>query len=248
MNLEQIRADIFRLFDIKVDKDDPIWAFLYANREVIRNLEDILELSKSENREYHKQMRIELEEFKRVAKESVRESIEQFDFRVEEFTRDMERLDKVHGELVQYHNRFKNDTTKAFDDQLDKLADLLDSNLMALEQRITHIVEAVNYDKFRQNIEREVDAVIKKSLTEVRAGVAINNKAMDRVRELQDQHEQVTRELKSRVSMLTVLSVAQTVLFGASLIFLAMIFFSNSSFDLFGNDSSSSSSIERGLK
>jgi glucosamine 6-phosphate synthetase-like amidotransferase/phosphosugar isomerase protein len=111
MNIEQIRADIFRLFDIKVDKDDPIWAFLYANREVIRNLEDILDLSKSENKEYHKLMQIELEEFSKVAKESVRESIEQFDFRVTEFSQNISGLEKINNDLIFSHNRFKNDIT-----------------------------------------------------------------------------------------------------------------------------------------
>ena len=168
MNIEQIRADIFRLFDIKVDKDDPIWAFLYANREVIRNLEDILDLSKSENKEYHKLMRIELEEFKKVAKESVRESIEQFDFRVTEFSRDISNLERINNELILFHNRFKNDITKditqIFDDKLDKLALLFDSNLIALEHRMKDIIEAVNYDKFAKNIEREVESVVKKSL------------------------------------------------------------------------------------
>ena len=186
MNIEQIRADIFRLFDIKVDKDDPIWAFLYANREVIRNLEDILDLSKSENKEYHKLMRIELEEFKKVAKESVRESIEQFDFRVTEFSRDISNLERINNELILFHNRFKNDITKditqIFDDKLDKLALLFDSNLIALEHRMKDIIEAVNYDKFAKNIEREVESVVKKSLIEIRGGVSINNKAMERIK------------------------------------------------------------------
>ncbi len=249
MNIEQIRADIFRLFDIKVDKDDPIWAFLYANREVIRNLEDILDLSKSENKEYHKLMRIELEEFKKVAKESVRESIEQFDFRVTEFSRDISNLERINNELILFHNRFKNDITKditqIFDDKLDKLALLFDSNLIALEHRMKDIIEAVNYDKFAKNIEREVESVVKKSLIEIRGGVSINNKAMERIKELQDQQEHVTKDLKSKVSTLTILSVVQTILFGASLVLFAGIYFANDNLKVIDNENFK---IERGTK
>lgn len=249
MNIEQIRADIFRLFDIKVDKDDPIWAFLYANREVIRNLEDILDLSKSENKEYHKLMRIELEEFKKVAKESVRQSIEQFDFRVTQFSQDIENLKRINNELILFHNRFKNDitnnVTQIFDDKLDKLALLFDSNLIALEYRMKDIIEAVNYDKFAKNIEREVESVVKKSLIEIRGGVSINNKAMERIKELQDQQEHVTKDLKSKVSTLTILSVVQTILFGASLVLFAGIYFANDNLKVIDNENFK---IERGTK
>ncbi len=249
MNIEQIRADIFRLFDIKVDKDDPIWAFLYANREVIHNLEDILDLSKSENKEFHKQMQIELEEFSKVAKESVRESIEQFDFRVTEFSRDISNLERINNELILFHNHFKNDitndVTQIFDDRLYKLASLFDSNLIALEHRIKDIIEAINYDKFAKNIEREVDSVVKKSLTEIRGGVSINNKAMEKIKELQDQHEHITKELKFRVSTLTTLSVVQTLLFGASLLLFAGMYFANDNLKVIDNENSK---IEQGTK
>lgn len=239
MNIEELRADIFRLFDLRIDKDDPIWAFLYANREVIRNLEEILELSKKENREYHKQLKLDLEDFKKTAKDSVHNAIEQFDFRIDEFNRDISRIERFHGELINYQNRFKSDMQRNFEDRLERLAQLFDSNMLTIEERINHIIEAVDYSRFSDNIEREVEEIVRKSLQEVRAGVAINNKAMEKIKELNEEHETTIRRLNSQISTITTLGVFQTIFFGASLTFLALIYFSQGTFKIpFGNDSS----------
>jgi hypothetical protein len=245
MNIEEIRADIFKLFDIRVDKDDPIWAFLYANREVIRNLEDILELSKKENKEYYKQLKVDLEDFKRVAKDSVVNAIEQFDFRIDEFNRDITRIERHHQDVVNYHNRFKADMQKSCEDKLEQLSGLFDANIIAIEERINNIIAAVDYTKFSDNIEREVDDIVKRSLQEVRAGVAINNKAMEKLREINDQHEETNRKLSSKVSVLTTLGAVQTILFGASLSFLAMIYFSQGTlkFPTFGQSETVKSEV-----
>jgi hypothetical protein len=226
MNIEEIRADIFKLFDIRVDKDDPIWAFLYANREVIRQLEDLLELSKKENKEYYRQLKLDLEEFKKVAKDSVLTAVEQFDFRIDEFNRDLSRMEKHHQDVISYHNRFKSDTQKSCDEKLERLSGLFDSNILAIEQRINSIISAIDYTRFSDNIEREVDGIVKRSLQEIRAGVSINNKAMEKLREINDEHEIMTKKLNSRVSTLTTLGIIQSILFGASLTFIAMIYFS----------------------
>ena len=226
MNIEEIRADVFRLFDIRVDKDDPIWAFLYANREIIRDLEEIIELSKKETKEHHKNIKLELEEFKRTSKDSVQQSIEQFDFRIEEFNRDINRVEKYHEDLISYNNRFKSEIRKMYDEKIEHIGNLFDSNIIAIEDRINSIIEAVDYTRFSKNIEREVDDVVRKSLQEVRAGVSINNRAMDNLREINELNESTIRRLNNQVSTLTTIGVFQTLLFGVSITFIGMIYFS----------------------
>jgi len=226
MNIEEIRADVFRLFDIRVDKDDPIWAFLYANREIIRDLEEIIELSKKETKEHHKNIKLELEEFKKTSKDSVQQSIEQFDFRIEEFNRDINRVEKYHEDLISYNNRFKSEIRKMYDEKIEHIGNLFDSNIIAIEDRINSIIEAVDYTRFSKNIEREVDDVVRKSLQEVRAGVSINNRAMDNLREINELNESTIRRLNNQVSTLTTIGVFQTLLFGVSITFIGMIYFS----------------------
>jgi hypothetical protein len=226
MNIEEIRADIFKLFDLRVDKDDPIWAFLYANREVIRNLEDILQLSKAENREYHKNLRLELEEFRKVAKDSVHTAIEQFDFRLDEFHRDIARTEKHHQEVTAYQDRFRSELKKDFDSKLENMSGIFDSHLVAIEERINNIIEAVDYTRFSDSVEREVSDVVKRSLHEIRAGVSINKKGIENLRELKDENESTIRRLENRISTITTLGVLQTVLFGASLTLLGIVYFS----------------------
>jgi len=62
---------------------------------------------------------------------------------------------------------------------------------------------------------------------------------------LQDQHEHITKELKFRVSTLTTLSVVQTLLFGASLVLFAGMYFSNDNLKVIDNENSK---IEQGTK
>lgn len=226
MNIEEIRADVFRLFDIRVDKDDPIWAFLYANREIIRDLEDIIELNKKENKEYHRNLKVELELFKETSHKSVQKSIEQFDFRIDEFHSDIRRIEAHHEDVINYHVRFKKDISKSCESRLEQMSGLFDSNIIALEDRVNSIVEAVDYTRFATNIEREVETIVRKSLQEVRAGVSMNNRAMDNLKDLNEHNILTIRRLDSQVSRMTTLGTIQTILFGASLTFLSLIYFS----------------------
>lgn len=230
MNIEEIRADIFRLFDIRVDKDDPIWAFLYANREIIHELKDIIQLNTKDTKENHKNIKLEMEEFKNTAKESIKQSIDQFDFRLEHFNRDINHLAKHNEDLISYNNRFKSEIRKIYDDKIEHMGSLFDSNIIAIEDRIHSIIEAVDYTRFSKNIEREVDEVVRKSLQEVRAGVSINNRAMDNLREINELNESTIRRLNRQVSTLTTIGVLQTLLFGVSITFIGLIYVSQGTF------------------
>ena len=226
MNIEVIRADIFRLFDIRVDKDDPIWAFLYANRSIMQELKDIIELSEKETKKHHNDLKSELIEFKRTAKDQLNQSIEQFDFRIDEFNSDIRRLEKLNEDSVKMKNRFKTEIRKIYDENVDHMSGLFDSNIVALEDRINSIIEAVDYTRFSKNIENEVQDIVKKSLQEVRAGVSINKKAMENLKEINEINESTIRKLDSRTATLTTLGIFQTLLLGASITFIAMIYFS----------------------
>jgi hypothetical protein len=68
---------------------------------------------------------------------------------------------------------------------------------------------------------------------------------MEKIKELQDQHEHITKELKFRVSTLTTLSVVQTLLFGASLLLFAGMYFANDNLKVIDNENSK---IEQGTK
>jgi len=226
MNIEDIRADIFRLFDIKIDKDDPIWAFLYANRSIMQELKDIIEVSEKETKQHHKDLKSELNEFKKTAKDLLNRSIEQFELRIDEFDNDIKRLEKLSEDSVNMKNRFKTEIRKVYDENIDHMSGLFDSNIIALEDRITSIIEAVDYTRFSKNIETEVQDIVKKSLQEVRAGVSINRKAMDNLNEINERNESTIRKLNTQVSTLTTLGIFQTLLLGASVTFIAMIYLS----------------------
>ena len=226
MNIEEIRADVFRLFDIRVDRDDPIWAFLYANREIIKDLEEIMELNKKETRDHHRNIKIELEEFKKTSKDSVQSSIEQFDFRIDEFNKDIARLEKLNENAINLKARFKTDLRKIYDEKTENLGNLFDNNIVAIEERINNIIEAVDYTRFSKNIEKEVENIVKKSLQEVRAGVSINNRVMENLKEINEANESTIRRLHSQISTLTTLGIFQTLLFGASATFIALVYFS----------------------
>jgi len=226
MDIEEIRADIFKLFNLKVDRDDPIWAFLYANREIVRNLEETLEINKKENRETHKQLKADLDEFKTAVKDTIYQVIEQFDFKIDEFNREMLRVERIQSDFTSYQSRFKADMHKIFEDHLEKLSELFDSNMLSIEERMNHIIEAVDYSRFSNNIEREVEEVVKRSLQEIKAGVAINNKAMEKINKLNEEHEAAIYRLNSQISTITTLGVFQAILFGASLTLVGLIYFS----------------------
>jgi gas vesicle protein len=226
VNIEELRADIFKLFDLRIDKDDPIWAFLYANREVIRNLEDILEVSKEENREYHKTLKLELEEFRKVAKDSVHTAIQQFDFRLDEFQRNIGRIERYNENISTQQEKFNIETRQELDRKIENINSIFNSNIMAIENRMNAIIDGIDYTHFSSSVEREISDVVKNSLQEVRAGVSINKKGLENLRELKDDNESAVRRLESRVSSLTTLAIFQTVLFGASLTLLGIVYFS----------------------
>jgi uncharacterized protein YPO0396 len=169
---------------------------------------------------------LELEEFRKVAKDSVHTAIEQFDFRLDEFHRDITRMEKHHQDAMAFHERFRMNSNKELDKKLEHMSSLFDANLMAIEERINDIIDAVDYTRFSDTIEREVSDVVKNSLHEVRAGVSINKKGIENLRELRDENESAIRRLEMRVSSLTTLAIFQTILFGASLTLLAVVYFS----------------------
>ena len=228
MNIEEIRADIFRLFDLKIDKDDPIWAFLYANHKIVKHLEDILEVVKKENLEHHKEIKLYLEESKKIAKQSIYNTIEQLDLKIDEFNQEASRVERNRNELISYLNRFKLDFQRDSDEQLEKLSKIFDEHISTFEKKINRIVEAINYEEFRKDIEHEIVTVVKKSLREVRAGVAINKQIIKQFHETNERHEETIKKLNSRISTLTAIAIFQALLFGISIAFSTFVYFAPS--------------------
>jgi|GEM_PF-3292132 len=232
MNIEEVRADIFRLFDIKVDKDDPIWAFLYANREILRQFQDVEDINRNNTQKHYEHLTATFDEFKTTTQYTISQSIEQFDFRIDEFNSNVKKLERLNENSISVSGRFKSDIQKSYDTKIEQLSELLNSNIIVIEERINSIIEAVDYTRFSKNIEREVDDVVRKSLQEVRAGVSINNRAMDNLKEINELNESTIRRLNNQVSTLTTIGVFQTLFFGFSIAFVGMIYFSQGDFKL----------------
>jgi len=237
LNIEEIRGDIFKLFDLKIDKDDPIWAFLYANKEVINNLEEILEISKKENKKYHKQLQQDMKDFAEGSKISVDNAIERFDFHIEEFNRDVDKIEKFNEDFKAFQNRHFQTTKKNCQENLNKLEELFDANIVTVEYRIKDIIDSIDYKKFNAELDKQMQSTLNLYLQEVRAGVSINKKGLEHLGSLKDDNEIMIKKLESRVSILTNLAFVQTIMFGASISFIGMIYFSQGNLNFFGNKS-----------
>jgi hypothetical protein len=199
MNIKEIQNKIFEKFNIKIEQDDPIIAVILSNKAMMDSIKTVLQKSKETNANEYKQLKIEIKEF-------LDSRTKRLDFKESALKKD----------LKEFQSKYIEMTNKIYEE-----------NLIQIENKIKETIQSTDYTDLNKEVSNQMESTLKHYLQEVRVGINIQKKGIENLTEIHNYNESTLQKLENRISVLTTFAFFQTIMFGASITLLIMLYFSS---------------------
>jgi len=219
MDLEELRLDIFRLFDLRIDRDDPIWAFLYANKEIIKRIESLLKQTEEIKKESETEFKTDLKkEFRSIFIE-INETLEEFKKVLHINTTNISESYKQHNSLS--------------GEEIEKIVVKLNENITKaqknIEVEILNAVRNLDISSISYEVSRKINLDIKKSVLgffkELDSKNQVIQRNIDNLSELKRELAFATEKVNKKLTYVNIIAFFQTFVFGITLSMVMFIYF-----------------------
>jgi hypothetical protein len=214
MDIEELRLDIFRLFDLKIDRDDPIWAFLYANKEIIEKINSILIETNKSNLQSQ-------QEFQENLREQFDEVLNEINSVFTEFKRQIS--------LKTTKINFTHSDNKVSSTKIEDLENLVSKAQNNLEKIILESVEKIDIDSFSNEISKKINSDVQTNILRFFEEIDKKNleiqKNIETLNDLKFKLEEGIEQLNKKISYSNIITFVQAFLFGMTLSFLGFVYF-----------------------